>query len=224
MNLKQKVKQKSRLILESILFDSKQCDVPASSEIVNSSLIGNVNIGQRVSISKCELNGNITIGNNTSINGPNTDIHSKINSVKIGNFCSIARNVSIQEYNHRFNNVTSYFIKHHIFGEVWTDEIDSKGDIEIGNDVWIGTQCIILSGAKIGNGAVIGANSLVINEIPPYAIAVGSPAKVISYRFPEEIIIKLQKIQWWNWSIEKIKNNYDFFDGELTLNKIENIV
>ena len=226
---KNRIKKKLRIFLEGILRESVRNTIsisnviPQSAKIVNSNLAGNIKIGERVFIYKCEMFGNISIGSNTSVNGPNTDIYSYVNSVKIGNFCSVARNVSIQEYNHRFNNATSYFIKKHVFGEDWTKDIISKGDIEIGNDVWIGTQCIILSGVKIGNGAVIAANSVVSNEIPPYAIAAGSPAKVVRYRFTEDIIKKLMEIKWWNWPIERIKNNYDLFDGELTLKKLENI-
>jgi len=229
MRIREKIRNKLRGFLERILKDSDinsisiSSTIPQSAKIVNSNLSGNIKIGERAFIYKCEMFGNISIGNNTSVNGPNTDIHSWVNSVKIGNFCSIARNVSIQEYNHLFKNATSYYIKKHIFGEDWTNDINSKGEIEIGNDVWIGTQCVILSGVKIGDGAVIAANSVVTGEIPPYAIAAGSPAKVVKYRFPEDIINKLMEIKWWDWPIERIKNNYDLFDGELTMKKLENI-
>ena len=71
----------------------------------------------------------------------------------------------------------------------------------------------MISGVKIGNGAVIGSNSVVSKDIPPYAIAVGNPAKVIKYRFSEELIRKFQAIKWWNWSFEKIAENENFFDN-----------
>ena len=71
----------------------------------------------------------------------------------------------------------------------------------------------MISGVKIGNGAVIGSHSVVSKDIPPYAIAVGNPAKVIKYRFSEELIRKFQAIKWWNWSFEKIAENENFFDN-----------
>jgi len=74
----------------------------------------------------------------------------------------------------------------------------SKGATIIGNDVWIGANAIILSGVNISNGCIIGAGSVVATDISPYAIAVGNPAKIIGYRFEEEVIKKLQKISWWN--------------------------
>ncbi len=79
--------------------------------------------------------------------------------------------------------------------------------ILIGSDVWIGRGAVILSGSKIGNGAVIGAGSVVAKEIPPYAIAVGNPAKVIKYRLSEENIRKMQAVKWWNWEVDKIFEN-----------------
>lgn len=197
--------------------------IPETVEILDSQLNGNIKIGENAYIYKTLMDGNITIGNNTSINGPNTDIYAKINQVKIGSFCSIARNVNIQEYNHFASHATSYFIKNHIFGEDWTKEIESRGNIEIGNDVWIGAQCVILSGVTIGDGAIIAANTVVNKEIPPYAIVAGSPAKVIKYRFSKDIIEKFEAIKWWDWSLEKIKKNYEFFDGEFKIEKFDKI-
>src|SRR5690606_40631887 len=139
------------------------------STIIDSAIIsGKVNIGERCKIKngdQIKAEKTVTIGKFTSLNGPNTDIVTAINSVNIGSFCSIARNVSIQEYNHRIDRISSYFILQNIFDENISNDIYSNGPIEIGNDVWIGAQSIILSGAKIGDGAIIGANSVVRGEI-----------------------------------------------------------
>lgn len=230
MYIIEKIKSRLRQFIVNIIAQEQKkniisCsnEIPETATIQESKIFGDVLIGERSLVYKCELNGSIKVGSNTSLNGPNTDIFSHVNKVLIGNFCSIARNVSIQEYNHRFDTATSYFIKSRVFEENWKNNIVSNGDICIGNDVWIGTQCVVLSGATIGNGAVIAANSIVSKSIPPYAIAAGSPAKVIGYRFSEEIINKLNEIKWWDWSIDRIKRNYDFFDGKLTLEKFDNI-
>lgn len=185
---------------------------------------GDITIGEYSKIiNDVSLFGNVSIGRYTSISGPNTDIRAQINSVKIGNFCSIARNVSFQEYEHIYKRISSYFVNQNVFGETWDKDIQSSGDIIVENDVWIGTQCVILSGVKISNGAVIGANSVVTKDIPPYAIAVGSPAKVVKYRFSEEIIEELQQLKWWDWGIEKIKSNRQLFEGELSQTKLNSI-
>jgi virginiamycin A acetyltransferase len=99
--------------------------------------------------------------------------------------------------------------------------MESKGPITIGNDVWIGTQCVILSGSTIGDGAVIAANSVVTADIPPYAIAAGSPARVLRYRFSDAIIERLMKLEWWAWSRVKLEQNRALFEGDLTAGKLD---
>lgn len=190
----------------NFFLDEKSC-------VNNLSGSGDIRIGHNMKIigGSVILHGNIEIGNYTSINGPNTDIYTAINKVKIGNFCSIARNVSIQEYNHKINRVSTYHMCANVFDRDRIEDIESKGDIIIENDVWVGTHCVILSGAHISNGAVIAANSVVTGYIPPYAIAAGTPAKVIKYRFTEKIIKELLESKWWNWSQEKLEKNYIYF-------------
>lgn len=199
--------------------------VDPNANVVNSKLTGHITVGEGSLIENACVTamGQIRIGKYSSINGPNTDLYSLHHPIRIGNFCSIARNVSMQEYDHILNRCTSYFILNHVFGEDWKKETVSRGPIDIGSDVWIGTQTVILSGSKIGHGAVVGAHSVVHGEIPPYAIAAGSPAKVIKYRFERNIIDKLLEMKWWDWPIEKIKINRQLFDGELTLDKLNQI-
>lgn len=90
--------------------------------------------------------------------------------------------------------------------------IISNGPIKIANDVWIGAHTVILSGVQIGNGAIIGAGSIVTSDVPDYAIVAGNPAKVIKYRFDSQLIEKLLEIQWWNWPHEYILSNRDLFN------------
>lgn len=196
-----------------------------TNALINDSIIkGNVKIEDHAKIINAHITGNVSIGRWTTFNGPNSDIYAFINTVNIGNFCSIARNVSIQEYDHYFDRISSYFIHQNVFGEKMKSDINSKDDIIIENDVWIGTQCVILSGAHISNGAIIGANSVVNSYIPPYALAVGSPAKVIKFRFSEAIIKRLLLIKWWDWSEEKIKANRVIFDEPLTEETFDRII
>jgi virginiamycin A acetyltransferase len=190
------------------------------SIIHNSELTGNVAIGDFTKVIDAKIVGNVQIGRWTTFNGPNSDIYALLNKVQIGNFCSIARNVSIQEYDHFFDRITSYFIFTNMFGEEMKSEIVSQGNIIIGNDVWVGTHSVVLSGAIISDGAVIGANSLVNSFIPPYAVAAGSPAKVLKYRFTEQLIERLLKIKWWDWDDERIRATRALFDGPLTEEKL----
>ena len=93
---------------------------------------------------------------------------------------------------------------------------DKKGDIVIDNDVWIGYEAVILSGVHIGNGAIIGARSLVTRDVPPYTIVGGIPAKPIRKRFDEDVCERLLQLKWWDWPYEKIKENLAFImDGNI---------
>jgi len=195
-----------------------------TARINNSFLKGDIHIDACARVlDGVNLVGRIQIGRYTHIEGPDTDVYAKVHSVLIGSFCSIARHVVFQEYNHPLNTCSTYFIQRHVFGDN-TNPIWSKGPIIVGNDVWIGTQCIILSGSKIGHGAVIGANSVVTHDIPPYAVAAGSPAQVIRYRFDDIIITRLLSLAWWDWPIDRIQRNRSLFDQPLTLSLFDNIV
>lgn len=138
----------------------------------------------------------------------------------IGKFCSIACGVKflMTSGNHTMKSLSTYTFP--IFYEQWgldvshiTDAWDNKGDIVVGNDVWIGYDSIIMSGVKIGDGAIIGTRAVVTNDIPPYAITGGVPAKVIKKRFSDDVIFKLMKIKWWDWSYEKIRTNIQYIQS-----------
>jgi virginiamycin A acetyltransferase len=209
-------------IIKSKVFNPSK--IPLSTKIQFSELSDGVLVGERCVLHKVCLQGNIKIGNNTTINGPGTEFHGVSSSIEIGNFCSIARHTAIQDHNHNVDCITTYFIRHNIFQEeTRKDDMVSKGEVKIGNDVWIGTQTVILSGVIIGDGAVIAANSVVTSDVPPYAIVGGTPAKVLKYRFSDDIIEKLLKIKWWDWDIDKIESNKQLFYGKLSLSKLENI-
>lgn len=128
----------------------------------------------------------------------------------IGKFCSIACGTKFifNSANHTLKSLSSYPFP--IFYEEWDSTMnvceawDNKGDIVIGNDVWIGFEAVIMSGVHIGDGAIIGTRALVTKDVPPYAIVGGIPAQIIRKRFEDPVIKDLLKIQWWNWSTEKI--------------------
>lgn len=188
--------------------------------IIDKSILDkNVNISEGTKIFEgCICSGNVNIGRYTSISGPNTRILSKKNSIKIGNFCSIAQNVNIFDSLHNYKRATSYYIERHILNDNLENDDISKGDILIEDDVWIGTNVVILSGIKIGRGAIIGAGSIVTKNIEAYSIVGGNPAKFIRKRFSNEVIRDLEESKWWEWDKEKIKRNKDFFKKNLYSN------
>ncbi len=130
----------------------------------------------------------------------------------MGSYCSIAEGVKIfLGGEHRMDWVTTY-----PFSYLWDEarhipgHPKTKGDVTIGSDVWIGTDAVISSGVSIGHGAVVAARAVVTNDVPPYAVAAGNPAKVIKYRFDEETIEALLEIAWWDWDRDRIAANIEY--------------
>ncbi|SNR39176.1 virginiamycin A acetyltransferase [Lutibacter agarilyticus] len=142
----------------------------------------------------------------------------------IGKFCMIASGVKfvMNGANHLTDSLSTYPFA--IFGNGWEKAMEgklypNKGDILIGNDVWLGYNATIMAGVKIGDGAIIATNSTVIKDVAPYTIVGGSPAAEIKKRFPKKNIEKILELKWWNWSIEKITANV----GNLTDDNIEQL-
>lgn len=171
-------------------------------------------------------NPNITVGDFTMYNDfvndatlfekNNVLYHYPINhdKLQIGKFCSVACGAKFlfNSANHTLSSLSTYPFP--LFFEEWglekkdvTNAWDNKGDIVIGNDVWIGYEAVILAGVTIGDGAIIGTRAVVTKDVPPYTIVGGVPAKSIKKRFSEETISTLLEIQWWNWSKERIARN-----------------
>jgi len=138
----------------------------------------------------------------------------KGHDVVIGKFCSIAPGVRILSYSeHRLEQVSTYPFKTLLsIADGKNYDAIGKGTTRIGNDVWIGTASIILAGVSVGDGAVVGAGSVVASDVPPYAIVAGNPARVLRYRFSKQQIEGLKRVQWWNWDINSIKaRESDFY-------------
>lgn len=174
-------------------------------------------------------NPNIIVGDytiyNDFVNDPvqfeknNVLYHYPINQDRliIGKFCSIACGAKFlfNSANHTLKSLSNYTFP--LFFEDWeldkknvASAWDNKGDIIIGNDVWIGYEAVIMAGVHIGDGAVIAARAVVTKDVPPYTIVGGTPARKIRMRFEEETIARLQQIQWWNWPVEKIRQSLPY--------------
>lgn len=149
-----------------------------------------------------------------------------IQNAVIGKFSNIAAMVRIGPTDHPYErpSLHHFTYRRKMFGFHTKDdqaffEQRKSRKVWIGHDTWIGHGAIIRPEVKIGDGAVIGSGAVVTKDIPPYAIAVGVPAKVIKYRFPREIIDQLHGIEWWNWSYEKMKEHLDDFHLEQFIKK-----
>lgn len=181
---------------------------------------------QTVYLKSVITNPNITVGDytmyNDFVNDPtlfeknNVVYHYPINHDRlvIGKFCSIACGARFlfNSANHTMTSLSTYPFP--LFFEEWgldrkdvATSWDNKGDIIIGNDVWIGYEAVMLAGVTIGDGAIIGTRAVVTKDVPPYTIVGGVPAKPIRKRFSEETVSALLEIKWWDWPKEKIAQN-----------------
>jgi chloramphenicol O-acetyltransferase len=172
-----------------------------------------VNLYPPYCINNCEIGDYTYIAKNANIS-----------YTKIGKYCSIGPNFLCGWGIHPLNGISTAPMfystrKQNGYTLSKEDKIEERKPIVIGNDVFIGANVTVLDGVTIGNGAVIGAGAVVSKDIPPYAIAVGCPIKIIKFRFNDEIINKLESIQWWNDDTNQVLIEKNFFDVE---NFIEN--
>lgn len=202
----------------SIAEDAKiyQATIHESTVLSNASIGDGSKLVRSIIASYCRIDrinhiDNSRIGDH-SYTGKNTIIlHSEI-----GKFCAISWNVTIGGADHDYTYLTNHSFLYNPADKVIQCDSGAVYDrferaITIGNDVWIAAGAVITRGVKIGNGAVIGANSVVTRDVPPYAIVVGVPGKIIKYRFDKEIISLLEQLKWWDWELDKIVENFDSF-------------
>lgn len=135
---------------------------------------------------------------------------SEVISCDIGAFCSIASGLVVGGAKHPLGWVSTspafYNTESGNRSHLGNLSIDRTARTTIGNDVWIGSRATIMQGVTIGNGAVIGAGAIVTKDVDPYAIVAGCPAKIIRYRFDKEVIVQLQKTEWWLKSDDELRN------------------
>ncbi len=141
----------------------------------------------------------------------------------IGKFVQIAHGVRFitASANHDMRGFSTYpFMNFMMTPETTSDDIEqmfesskNRGDITVGNDVWIGMDATIMPGVRIGDGAIIGAKSVVSNDVEPYSVVAGNPAQCLKKRFDDATIVQLQQLGWWDWPVETIEANIDLITG-----------
>jgi acetyltransferase-like isoleucine patch superfamily enzyme len=184
--------------------------------------------GSRIDL-KCTFEGHNVIGENSELlncsigEGSYISRGTSLRRVKVGRYCSIGSNISNTAGRHPTSLFVSthpcFFSENKVAGFTFAEEqlfkelnfIDESHLVSIGNDVWIGDNVTILDGVTIGDGVIVGANSLVTKDLMPYSINMGTPAKLIRYRFEPSIIDLLLKYKWWNNGFDWIKKNKIYF-------------
>lgn len=179
-------------------------------------------------------NGNIFLEIGTMSYGIEMMVYTDLLSasrVCIGKYCSIADGVSFfPNAEHDLSRVSAYPFVH--CAEIWPELSDltghpmTRGDIRVGNDVWIGAGAMIRDGISIGNGAVVGMGAVVVHDIPAYAIAVGNPARIARYRFDPVMIEQLEALAWWHWPMPEIRRHARLLNtmlSETVLNQLKEL-
>lgn len=199
----------------------------------NNRLSSIVTIGKKVTLNNCTLNYHSRIAEYASIHNSTIDSYtaigrySKIVHTSIGKYCAISWDTTINALSHPYDHLTiNAFPYVPYVGNFVKERKQSYQKVTIKNDVWIGANSVIMPGITIGNGAIIGAGAVVTKDVPDYAIVVGVPAKVIKYRFSEEIIKKLLELNWWNLDPQLIKKYVEVWQGKFdseSLKKLEDI-
>jgi virginiamycin A acetyltransferase len=166
--------------------------------------------------------GQVQVGRFTYICGPSLIMG--YSPIKIGDFCSIAANFHCVTHEQHPTQFATTFPLSDVLGVPTTHGgvigLDSRKNVTqpmpvtIGNDVWIGDSVTVFGGVTVGHGCVIGAKSLVTKDCVPYGVYVGTPARLVRMRFPDEIVQQLLSLQWWTWSVEKIRENAPFFETD----------
>lgn len=195
--------------------------------VENSQLADGCSVGDDSTVERSVLQNNVVINRRSYINDSYigrysyTGINTTMNWVKMGSFCSVARNVDIGGFDHDYHKITTMPAFRLCQAQNGGGKLESRTIhnqyCEIGNDVWIAAGAQILHKVKIGDGAVIGAGAVVTKDVPPYAISVGVPAKVIGFRCSHENIMRLLELEWWNWPDEILKKYmYYFTNSDIT--------
>jgi|GEM_PF-801332 len=203
-----------------------KCSLHHDVFVKNSKLANNVSIFNNCRINNSTFGGNNKIGVFCNINNITLgrfsyiNDYSIVNNVTIGSFCSIGPSFKVGNGIHPTDFISTnpvFFTSNAGLGFSFSgeDTFVSYKQTTIGNDVWIGANVFINEGVKIGHGAILGAGTVITKDVPPYAIVVGVPGKIVKYRHDEKTIGFLLQSDWWNKSDEWLALNHDFFNKKI---------
>jgi acetyltransferase-like isoleucine patch superfamily enzyme len=210
---------KLRVALNYLRFIGRNNRIIDLGRIHPSAAIANSEFGHWSAAASYSRVSHSVLGRYTSI-GRST----KVTHADIGSFCSISWDVTINAVLHPMDRLTTNaFAYVPEVGGFVGERTQRHERVQIGNDVWIGAQAIIMPGVRIGDGAVIGAGSIVTRDVEAYEVVAGNPAKTLRWRFDEELRDELLKLRWWDWSDDEIGENIRFFQKPLLLEDMEHM-
>ncbi len=199
---------------------------------IRDSSVGKAVISDRAVLISSAISDKVEIGRDCSVIhttfgfGSYVGANSVVKFTRLGKYCNLSWHLSIGGSNHPMHSASLYtdsWWKRTFGVGPGLQPLSEEEYTELGNDVWIGAKASILRGIKVGDGAVIGANALVLEDIPPYAVAVGTPARVIRYRFDEATVARLLAVRWWDWDVDTIRSAADLLRGDLNEEKLRGL-
>lgn len=197
----------------------KNSVIAETADIDNNSIILNSKVGEL-----CMVGKNCRLCYSTIDDLSYISVNTHVFSAEIGKYNSISWNVSVGPAQHNPSRISShamlYAYKFQMIDNQYYNQYE--GGVKIENDVWIGCNSVVMRGVTVGDGAVIGANSIITKDVPPYAIVCGVN-RFLRWRFDEEIRYRLLEIKWWNYSIDKVKNCIELIAQEPTLQILDKL-
>jgi acetyltransferase-like isoleucine patch superfamily enzyme len=166
----------------------------------------------------CDLDADVIVAGHAALSHSTVGFlsaigrYTKVTHTDIGKFCAISWDCSINAVSHPYTRLTVSafpYVPH--VGGFAAERVQEHRRVEIGHDVWVGANAVILPGIRIGHGAVVGAGAVVTKDVAAYEVVAGVPARTLRYRFPEEIRARLLALQWWNWPRERLREHLALF-------------
>ena len=203
----------------SLIMQRPYIRIESGAKIINSKVAGNLTIDEYSCINKCDIDQYFGLG-----------CFSYVSNSSVGRYCTFGTRISVGAFSHPTNWLSIHEFQYRDTSQIYGNTILEGGvnlapvnaRTNIGCDVWIGDNACVRAGISLGHGAIVGLGAVVVSDVPPYAIVAGNPARILRYRFNEDVIDALLQLRWWELDMLHLKG-IDFSDVNKSMLNIEKI-